>query len=434
MSGLARRAYGRVGLAAIAASLIAALLVFAPAINAADEPDSIDAGIILLSTGPDDRDNWVRYYADPAAAVDAEGNFDVDAFTGESQSIDLSRCAVDTDNSILHLTQSPEGRGLGLVDNGFGTRERNNCSTSNGQVEFGHTVTISLGDNFKSPSSSEGQYIYGIDRAEIDIEGKQNAALLYRLDQSDGGSFHTLPLRPSSDNGPDAGLSDNIIKVIEPDGDATSFASITLAPGPATSSRALISVEGGGDAGGGAYPCPSDESCVRDELGVTQTLFSVVKLFDGVLGCDPNNSTATAGGANEGGPALDAGLERTENWKLSECTLIPFVFQIDQDSVYFDYFDQDEQGAQFIVRIAWDPADVEVDPMNPPLREIDYSGVGDDYVPGVACAAVTLSGVYDHTVNGVEVPWCLIEQQLVLTDAGWQQIQWWHGKGDPRWR
>jgi len=418
------------GLAATAALLIAATLVFAPAIDAAEEPDSRDAGVILLSTGPNDGDNWVRYYADPAASLDAAGNLDIEAYTGDSQEIDLSRCAVDTDNSILHFSQSPEGRGLGLVDSGFGTRERNNCSTSNGQIESDHSVTISLGDHFRSPKVPEGQYIYGIDRAEIDIEGKQNAELRFQLDD---GSFRMLPLNPSSDNGPDAGLNDNIIKVIEPDSEMTSFTTITLTPGPTTNSRALISVEGGGDAGGGTYPCPSDESCERDELGVTQTLFSVVKLFDGVLGCDPDNSAAAAGGANQGGRALDASLERTENWKLSTCTLIPYVFQIEQDSVYFDYFDQDEQGAQFVVRIAWDPANVDVDPMNPPVREIDYSGVGDDYVPGVACETVT-SGAYDHTVDGVDVPWCLIEQQLVLTEAGWQQIQWWHGKGDPRWR
>jgi hypothetical protein len=432
MAELSRRHYGRLGLAAVAASLIVALLAFAPATNAAEEPESRDAGVILLSTGPNDGDNWVRYYADPAASADDAGNLMINAYTAH-QEIDVTRrCLVDTDNSILDLSQSPAGFGLGLVDSGFGTRERNNCSTGNGQIESGHTVTISLGDYFKSPQGSEGQYVYGIDRAEIDIEGKQNAKLRYQLDD---GSFRTLSLNPSSDNGPDAGLSDNVIKVIEPDSGTTNFASITVSPGPLSNSRALVSVEGGGDAGGSPYPCPGGESCDRDDLGVTQTLFSVVKLFDGVLGCDPDNNTATAGGANQGGPALDASLERNENWKLSTCTLIPYVFQIEQESVYFDYFDQDEQGAQFVVQIAWDPSDVPVDPINPPVREIDYSGIGeeDDYVPGVACASVT-NGVYDHIVDGVDVPWCLIEQQLVLTNAGWQQIQWWHGKGDPRWR
>jgi hypothetical protein len=33
------------------------------------------------------------------------------------------------------------------------------------------------------------------------------------------------------------------------------------------------------------------------------------------------------------------------------------------------------------------------------------------------------------------VPWCLAGEKLVLLETGeWQQIQWYDGAGDPRWR
>ena len=115
---------------------------------------------------------------------------------------------------------------------------------------------------------------------------------------------------------------------------------------------------------------------------------------------------------------------------------MPYTFQIQSDSVYFDYLDGGE-GAQFIVRIDWDPSDPIVNPIAPPVRQIDSTDDGDEnYVDGVACVSVEIDPVSGETVytHPPGVPWCLIDHDIELTPDGWQQIQWWHGQGDPRWK
>jgi hypothetical protein len=170
-------------------------------------------------------------------------------------------------------------------------------------------------------------------------------------------------------------------------------------------------------------------------LGVNQTLFRLVtsQTFDGNLLCgDEKVPTSIAGD----GPALDGLVTRGSDLKSNDpCEAVPYIFQIQDDSVYFDYLDGGE-GAQFIVRIDWDPSDPIVNPIAPPIREIDYTDDGvENYVPGVACVSVS-GGVYVHPTDaaGDDIPWCLIDHDIELTEDGWQQIQWWHGQGDPRWR
>jgi hypothetical protein len=427
MAADVRHRIGRFGTVIVAASVLMAVLAFMPATDAAGGVTiTEDAGVILLSTGPDPADNWVRYFAAPASPLDVT-DFDAE------QAIDVRRCKATAGDSLLEITPSPATADLGLVTNGFGARTKDNCATGNGQINVDQDLTITLGSSFGSR--------YALASVEVDIEGKQNASLAYALGDNAGSG--TRSLNAASDNGADAGTSDNTIVVLTGDDDGRGgtklFDSVTLAP--TGNGKALISVEGGGD---GQLQGPSDS--VRGDLEVNQTLFTVVatRSFDGDLDCGdtvgPTSISAT-------GPALTGEVVRGSNTKAPDCPAVPYTFQIQDDSVLFDYID-DGRGARFIVKIEWDPEDIAVDPLDPPDREINYFPNDDPsaFVTGLACVAqisdadplVTtpqIGDVFEHPiVDGEVVPWCLAGEHLVLTAGGWQQIQWWDGTGDPRWK
>ena len=117
-----RRRHGRVGLSILAAALLIAMLALTPATDAADGITiESDAGVILLSTGPDAGDNWIRYYESPSMPFNA-------AAYDEQQFIGLDRCKVTTptgvsgEASLLTIAESPDKEDVGLVSNGFGIR------------------------------------------------------------------------------------------------------------------------------------------------------------------------------------------------------------------------------------------------------------------------------------------------------------------------
>jgi len=408
------------------------MLVFIPATDAADGITiETDAGVILLSTGPDVDDNWIRYYDE-----DDLVSFNVKSFTDE-QKIGLAKCMISTDDSILQISVAGGNQfGRGLVSNGIGVRTKNNCATGNGQVDTGQSLTFTL--NLANPHFDP---TYAIELAEVDVEGKQGSDLAYQLDD---GTVVQPPLNSSPDNGPDSGIGDNTLVEITP---TKSFLSVTFAP--TGSGKELISIEGGGD---GSLAGGSE----RAALGVNQTLFKLVtqQTFDGKIRCEDFEPPTTT---DPDGPALTSStLTRALNTKEddTDCDLIPYTFQIEEKSVYVNFLDTEDDGARFLVKIEWDPNDVTVNPLDPPAREVDYFDDGvDDYYPGVACVSTTATGpvtpsiddIYGHpssTIDepidpiapGVEVPVCLAGEQLLLTPDGWQQIQWWDIKGDPRWR
>jgi hypothetical protein len=430
MSAATQTNPGRALLAAVAALMVAGLVFLGPS-GSATTTIKGDAGVILLSTGPNEGDNWVRYFADPAGP-----NLNVNEFDKE-QPIRLVRCEVVTDGSILAIEQTGGRQGLGLVSNGLGTRDKNNCATANGQVGVSGALSLELGSEFADPS-------FAVDLVEIDVEAKQDADLNYGLD---GGPNTLIDLNNSaSDNGPDAGTGDNEIVSI---GSEDGFRSVTFSA--TGNSKALISIEGGGDgvlAGG----------TERANLGVNQSLFRLVttRTWDGELDCGGLATAGDSTGATSDGPAESAVLARGDDTKSDEpCELIPYTFQIEDDNVFFDYEDNGE-GNRFLVRIDWDPG--LYSPLAPPIRNVDYYNDGvDDYVPGVACTGSddtlgegpSIDFDYTHPVStatdpiadgtgsdfadGTDVPVCLAGEKMVLTSAGWQQTQWWDVTGDPRW-
>jgi hypothetical protein len=433
MGVLGRGHSGRIVLLATALGLAVALaIVFPPTDASGQAPATVeeDAGVILVSTGPATSDNWIRYYAEPAAPLD------VDAYDAH-QAVSVSRrCEVTTDGSLLSIAESGGTRGIGLVSNGYGVRTKNNCSTDQGRIEAGQTLTFSLGGFFDAT--------HEINLAEVDVEGKFNADLGYSYSLDGEGGSGTVSLPNTSDNGPDAGTGDNNIAEIEP---ATNFTTITFMP--AGSSSAEVAIEGGGD---GVVP----GGTLRTALGVNQTLFELVtvKSFDaGDLDC---NETVGPTAPEEEGPAEDISLGRGENLKDDLCVEVAYTFRIEDDSVLFDadLTSDDQENANFLVQIDWEPGDPTIDPFNTPHREINYfPDVNNDYVGVSACLSLLDEGsdedpepdpddVYEHPIGpvghpleGEIIPWCLAGERLVLLESGdWQQIQWYDGAGDPRWR
>lgn len=428
MGELTRGRSGRFVLLAMVLGLVVALAIIVPPGDASGQSPSIiedDAGVILVSTGPAASDNWIRYYAEPTSPLD------VSAYDAH-QAINVSRrCEVTTDGSLLALSEGGGTRGIGWVSNGYGVKTKNNCATAEGRMEAGQSLTFALGSFFDDS--------FQINLAEVDVEGKFNADLGYSYSLDGQGGSVTVSLPNTSDNGPDSGPGDNNIALIEP---PTNFDTVTFMP--AGSESAAIAIEGGGDgivAGG----------TLRGDLGVNQTLFDLVTVetWDGELNC--GDVVVETRDPEQEGPADEISLGRGLNLKSSECGLVPYTFQIEADAVLFDTNVEGEDGANFLVRIDWDPADPEIDPFNTPHREIDFTVNGvEDYVPVVKCVSLLVEGpdmnpdpdpndVYEHPTVGegddAIVPWCLAGEKLVLLETGeWQQIQWYDGAGDPRWR
>jgi hypothetical protein len=442
MSELTRGRSGRLGflgLAFVLAVALVAVLLQGPATGTSHVEVTEDAGILLLSTGPEPVDNYIEYYQDAVIPESpGVGIGDLGALTA-SRSIEVSRqCdvtnlnVIDTEDTegdnaraLLSIDDSGGTRNYpGLVSNGFGVKTKNNCSTSQGRIVPGQTLTLALGGYFVDEVA--------IDMLEVDIEGKFNAELSVSLDGID------LPneLLPDgdSDNGPDSGPSDNTLVTIGGDG-VYSFHTVTFGPGPPDSS-AEVSIEGGGDG-------TVTGGTLRTHFGVNQTLFRLVttKTYDGDLACGTSVTESDGGVA-----ATEVEVSRLAN-KDNECEEITptvlYNLDIEDTSVLFDPDLSTETDALFLVRIDWAPT---IDPFEPLTRKISLSGDLGDLEDIVACASLLQDPVDGTPVNPDPdpadtiqrpdgTPWCLAGQrQELLSDGTWQQIQWYYGGGDPRWQ
>jgi hypothetical protein len=437
MSELTRGRGGRLGFLGLALALAVALVAVVlqgTATGTSHLDVTENAGILLLSTGPQASDNYIEYYAD-ADLDGAGGTADLGALTA-SRGIETNRrCDVtdfnvvdlqgETDGSLLTLLDNGSRSYSGLVSNGFGVKTKNNCSTSQGRIGPGQLLTLSLGDYFGDSVA--------INVLEVDVEGKFNAKLSVSL--NDELSF-TEPLPDGdSDNGPDSGASDNTLVTIGGDG-IIDFDTVTF--GPAGPDSAEVSIEGGGDGTvTGGY--------LRGHFGVNQTLFQLVstEAWDGILNCD--ESVATVGDPGEA--ATDVAITRLSNKDGSCGALVLYNLDIDGTSVLFDPDLSVEDDAQFLVQVDWAPY---ADPFSPPHRQISLAGDGSDYQDVIACESLEQGAApnpdnpdpADTIVNPDGVLWCLAgQQQNLLSEitppaelAPWQQVQWYHGGGDPLWK
>lgn len=164
-------------------------------------------------------------------------------------------------------------------------------------------------------------------------------------------------------------------------------------------------------------------------------------VFDGGLACD-DSAPPEKGGA--GDSATEVGVSRlVDKDDVCEPTTPTVLYNLDIDStsVLFDPDLSTHGNALFLVRIDWAPTD---DPFDPKTRMISLSGDPRDLEAIVACASLVQDEFEGVPVNPdpdpedtiqrpVDTPWCLAGQRQELLPSGqWQQIQWYHGGGDPR--
>jgi hypothetical protein len=419
MSEITRGHVGRWMILAVTFATIVALAVVISARDASGAgPVQVDedAGIILVSTGPGNSNVWIRYYEDPT------GPLNVNAATA-SQSITVNnRCKVSSGDNLLKLSSTGGSKGEGLVSNGLGVRTKNNCSTAQGRIGTGQSLTFELGSMFDSTIAVEA-----IDSVELDVEGKHGADLGY--DIYDGNDVQVATLSNSSDNGPDSGTGDNEIKTLTGD-DGANFTKITFT---AIGSGAEVSIEGGGDGliGGGLE---------RTALGVNQTLFKLVtsQTFEGELDC---NQSVTENG-EDGDAAVEVTVTRQNNKGNCDDDLVAYNLVIDNDGVEFDPNIGDREDTNFLVQIDWAPYEDPFTPFNPPPRLISLDGV--TYEPVTACESLFDEGANDFPlvpdsddifIHPANTPWCMAgESQVLLGNEMWQQVQWYDGGIDPNWR
>lgn len=173
--------------------------------------------------------------------------------------LDLEVVAVsfDADNALQRssLNRPP----IGLVDNGIGSREQNNCNRNNGRIEPGQGFVIDLGSD---PRFRNVVFDYGV----LDIEGKFGADLYgetYLNGTRTGTVYDTLGA--ASDNDADAGGSDNNrVHIGAPPASgllgpaADDFDQLVILPvatrtdGTYFFDRGQLALEGGGDFGDGS--------------------------------------------------------------------------------------------------------------------------------------------------------------------------------------
>jgi hypothetical protein len=105
MRVLTRGRSGRFVLIATLLGMVVALAIVLPPGDATGQVPAkaeVDAGLILMSTGPEAGDNWVRYYAEPIAPLD------VDAYDAH-QAIDISRRVMS--RPTIHSSPFPKAVG-----------------------------------------------------------------------------------------------------------------------------------------------------------------------------------------------------------------------------------------------------------------------------------------------------------------------------------
>lgn len=428
MTGISRGRSGRWLLIALALGLLIALAIVGAPDSASGTSHTVvaeDAGILLLSTGPDKSDNYIEYY--PDAVLPADDGTPATLGTPETprQPLISGRCDAVLDGTLLSITPSGGNGRAGIVSNGIGVKARNNCATAEGRVGPGQSLEFALGSRFEGLS-------YQFKTIEVDVEGKFNAQLRFTL-KTDGidGFTDNLELRNGSDNGSDSGARDNDIAVA---GDPSGSPFDTITFEPIGQSNSEISIEGGGD---GAVP----GGHLRPEFRVDdKTLFHLVKTYEGELSCD--NDSDEELGTDPGDAAVRAMVIRQANKDgcPADGDPIPYNLEITDEGVLFDPNIGTRNDLNFLVRIDWAP---HADPFDPPARWISLDGVSYDLV--VACLSQDLSGGLDPDldpdaddvfIHPADAPWCMAGQRQVLFEDTelWQEIQWHDGTIDPNWR
>lgn len=435
--------------------------------------ERVPAGTLVMGTDPGGTLR-VTWYDSEGAPVDVDGS-------PATVQIDLQKrdkCLVDTEQlaTLLTIEGVSDDQGafdVGLVSNGLGSRESNNCSSSNGRLDDGQSFRLSLGSLF-----AESGIV--IDRALLDIEGKFSSLLSFTATDAAGDEVFSEAahvLSSDSDNGADAGADDNVDVLVGVAGPADDFDTLTISP-TSDDGRGEIALEGGGD-----YSVPSEH---RTTFWLTQENPFEYDLLCGDDESEDFGDVITPEGELADDYPLQATIVRYDDYvpgsgPINGCQPIGADLSDDDLGVLLRKTtasaDGTEQNPQVRIELLWivraDSPTIEADL----ARDIDLDGDGTafGFEPATTCISYTpepapeptdpstfspldpdndgVDGFIDIDHPGTVVhptdsrftggilPWCLVLDErtpTVITVAGEAipviiQRQVWDGEGDPRW-
>jgi hypothetical protein len=368
---------------------------------------------------------------------------------------------------VLSTTPMTPRRDVGLVDNGLGSREQNNCNRSNGRLEPGHAFVITLGTD---PKFDDVVFDYGV----LDIEAKFGADLLAETSLLAGSQIrYEDTLSNASDNDADAqGADNNRVSIgaaasagatMGPAGD--DFDRLVIVPTSADN-RGQVALEGGGDF---AAAGTSEQNRTVFHLVTSKTYeHTVVCYADGGV-FDPNGDGTVKGIIET--PAdpdwtvvvdPDGGADYPSQTRLfryvgkdaagdpKPCPAIGADLSGDPGGVLLEPSDDT---AFLRVELTWivPAALVDLTDGDPFARTVDVDGDG-PLLPTSAevCDGFAGAGAFDPAAPGdvthpADAPWCVLSDTRVLTQVDPDgegelgpvdvvvQTQIWDGLGDPRW-
>jgi hypothetical protein len=346
--------------------------------------------------------------------------------TEEVQQISANnQCRVTSSGPEL-LTFMPSASGsptVGLVNNGLGVRTKNNCAVAEGRIGEGQALGVALGEFFADPAIV-------VDVAELDIEGKFGASLHVTYD---GNSTKEFPLTTDADNGPDSSIGANTRVTI---GSDANFRSVVL-----RAASGEVALDGGGDASYQTYLNAGQVGPLGQQLGTAASVYQLVSVetFDEAVDCLDEVSATLIGFAADSATFvrdLNDGAESPD-----DCDDIGVTFEIQDEGVLLRKSSIGLNTGQLeavnaTVEIVWTP---QAAAMPLPVRQINFEGDANGTFEDVQwCSSYDASGeTWIHPVrsDGSEVPWCLIsDTATLLVDGSVQQVQQYHGRGDPYWK
>jgi hypothetical protein len=410
--GTARR---RVAVVVGAFALAGTTSVLAPQVFAQEDPTppvtvATDAGVLRLHSGAD------------GASITYSGPL---VLPTNSQSISTnSKCGASTTPTLVSMDAkigtATAQFGLGRVSNGFGVRAKNNCAVSEGRIGAGESITLSLTSAFPADVT--------ISSAELDIEGKFNAQLGVA---KDGGAVVAHTLASATDNGPDAGVSDNDRVIVTGPARSLTLSAIT----------GELSFEGGGDGTYAAYLATGELGPLGTELETADTVFQLSSTvdYDNAVDCLESVDATLIGGS-----AADADFLRNLNTgatSADDCRDIGVTFEILDIGVSLEKTTYsvepgsvgEPEAVNAQVEIEWAPQ------TGYPVAPIEISFTGDpaDLQPVQWCTGFVYKAdgtTIDHYTHPAGVPWCLVSEDMDVQDDGSVvHTQVYDGAGDPLW-
>ncbi len=391
---------------ALAVAMVSAMLVTTSvAVGQTGGGVYVDRGVLLLHTGDDGfRVDWYEY-ASPGV---------LKGTPSATQTLNVDeRCNVTPSGpELISITPAGGNGKIGGVSHGLGVKNKNTCSTAEGLIEDGESLTFALGASFDES--------FWVLFAELDVEGKRSAELGVRYD---GGFTEIIVLNnTSSDNGPDSGTGDNNVAVVAHD----YFRAVEFFPVGTRTTSPAVAIEGGGD---GTVTGPPGS--LRSSLGTNDSLFDLYQEFDGELACGQ--------GVTEGGTEGNAKITVFRDFQAL-CELKPYNLDALGSTASFEPTGQ--ANAEFTALIVW-PAENAVLPV--PVTQVDF-GLGgglEDVQWCTGSATRDTNGLLSLDSDGQFVdppelpadgaPWCVLDQDVTYVNGGQAQLtEYYYGTGDPR--